>query len=241
MIGSRRRERNKIRNSRIMTKKESLVAGLATLTAIFVDLLIGLCTICILASTIVKPGSWWNRVSGNSMSPTLHNGQVIFTDTGVPTRGDIVLIDASVADGVSGAQTDVSAFVKRIVGLPGDSIQITENGVEIDGVLYEEPYLTEEAREKTDCGILNSFRLGPGEYLVLGDNRGDSMDSRHFGAVSESDILYIQSATPTENFWVKTGFLAILVVINLLFYYAMSYGMMRLAEKIFKFPKYALY
>ena len=76
-------------------------------------------------------------------------------------------------------------FVKRVIGAPGDTVVIrTDGSVTVDGVTLNEPYVNDHFN-----GSNETWRLGPGEYFVMGDNRGDSYDSRDWGLVPASDIL----------------------------------------------------
>ena len=75
-------------------------------------------------------------------------------------------------------------FVKRVIGLPGDTISMIRGNVFIDGVMLEEPYLT-----KKDGDALAPTLVPPNSYFVLGDNRGGSSDSRHWGPVPLENIV----------------------------------------------------
>jgi len=75
-------------------------------------------------------------------------------------------------------------FVKRVIGLPGEEVEIVSGTPRIDGVPLEEPYLTTK-----DSSSMSPLLLGDDEYFVLGDNRRSSNDSRNWGAVPERNIL----------------------------------------------------
>ena len=75
-------------------------------------------------------------------------------------------------------------FVKRVIGLPGEEVEIRRGSVYINGSLIEEPYLT-----SLDHSTLSPTRLDEGEYFVMGDNRRSSNDSRTWGAVPEENLL----------------------------------------------------
>ena len=77
--------------------------------------------------------------------------------------------------------------IKRIVGLPGEYIQIIDNGVRVDEAPLSEPYLS--GGLTTTKGRADKWLLDANEYFVLGDNRGDSEDSRDFGLVKRDLIL----------------------------------------------------
>lgn len=105
-------------------------------------------------------------VAGDSMEPTLHNGQYVFANVISPKveRFNIVCIDM-----------DDKRIVKRLIGLPGEHLTYKDNQLYIDGKKYEEPYLKETYTENID------IRLNENEYYCLGDNRKNSKDSRIYG------------------------------------------------------------
>lgn len=116
------------------------------------------------------------RVDGPSMLPTLHAGQFVAVDRlayrlGAPQRGDIVAI-----------HHDRSELIKRIVGLPGETIAVANGEVRIDGRLYLEPYLPALAT------YTGTWTLGADQYFVLGDNRNNSSDSHVWGPVGRRAI-----------------------------------------------------
>jgi signal peptidase I len=77
-------------------------------------------------------------------------------------------------------------FVKRIVGLPGDTVQVATNGqVSVNGVAINEPYVNDLGNPYGATTVT----LNPNQYFVLGDNRGDSSDSRMWGPVPRNDII----------------------------------------------------
>lgn len=109
-------------------------------------------------------------IVGESMEPTLLNGErgiVILNrfDIYSPSRNDIVLVRKSTYDN--------KVLIKRVVGLPGDVIEIKDNQLFLNSVLYEEPYIKEEMYT-LDLKV----ELGENEIFVLGDNRNNSVDSR---------------------------------------------------------------
>jgi signal peptidase I len=114
-------------------------------------------------------------VRGGSMRPTLEPGQRIAVAPLVrpPARGDLVVL------GSGGREV-----VKRVVGLPGERVRLRGGRLEVDGQAVPEPYLA----EGSGAGELD-LRLGPAEYLVLGDHRAASTDGRDFGPVAADALL----------------------------------------------------
>lgn len=113
-------------------------------------------------------------VIGASMEPTLSNGQEILIDRFSyffvsPGRGDVVVF-------LPNGNENSHYYVKRVVGLPGDTISIQDGYVMINGILYEEDGKYDKME---DGGIAETeIILGEDEYFVLGDNRNNSEDSR---------------------------------------------------------------
>ena len=125
-------------------------------------------------------------VDGNSMENSLHNGDNLIVEefTG-RTRGydrfDIVVFPYRFADN--------TFYIKRIIGLPGETVQIKDGSVYINGSKLDENFGKEEIK---DGGVASeTMILGNDEYFVLGDNRNDSMDSRsdEVGNIKEKDIV----------------------------------------------------
>ena len=113
-------------------------------------------------------------VSGNSMTPTLNDRNYLIIDKMTyrfekPSRGDIVVFKTTLKT-ADGSPKDL---IKRVVGLPGDAVKITEGLVYIDDQLLKESYVLEEF---TDGDI--EVIIPEGQVFVLGDNRDVSMDSR---------------------------------------------------------------
>ena len=122
-------------------------------------------------------------VDGHSMLPNFTTDQFIIVSRlsyvlGQPHRGDVVVFHYPM-------QTDRD-FIKRVIGLPGETVTIFEGRVYIDGNLLDEPYIENFCRGKTCDG---EWLVGPHQYFVLGDNRGASKDSQDFGPVDEKYLV----------------------------------------------------
>ena len=126
-------------------------------------------------------------VKGDSMSPTVLNGDWVFVDRisyrfRDPDREDIIVVKP---------RTQSSRIIKRIIGLPGERIEIADGKVQIKndrqdvGKILQEVYLNLPA---TPAIGINSITLDPKEYFVLGDNRYVSIDSRELGPIDAWSI-----------------------------------------------------
>lgn len=120
-------------------------------------------------------------VDGESMEPTYSCGTCVYTaPISTPLqRGDIVLLDDAHRE----------YALKRIVGLPGESIVLWRGHVFVNGTMLREPYLSKNSFTLADeRSNTTSFQLSANEYFVLGDNRLHSMDSRFYGPVNRHRI-----------------------------------------------------
>lgn len=119
-------------------------------------------------------------VSGDSMLPTLHDGDklLVYKFMYTPKRGDIVTIDTNEQLGKN--------IIKRVIGLPGDTVKIDydKHEVYVNGQLLKEDYINDPTALSGDGAMLNNtvYLLPDGRICVLGDNRNHSMDSR-FGKI----------------------------------------------------------
>jgi signal peptidase I len=122
-----------------------------------------------------------------SMEPTLMIGDRILVDKvsyhlHAVHRGDIVVFSTPPGEN---AGPDVKDLVKRVIGLPGDTISSAGGVVVIDGKPLKEPWLV---KGTVTTGITTQT-IRSGEYFVMGDNRSDSQDSRFFGPIHRSLIV----------------------------------------------------
>jgi len=127
-------------------------------------------------------------VDGTSMTSTLQSGDRVFVNKMSyrlhdPNRGDVVVLHQP----SSGVERDL---IKRVIGLPGEEIEVRSCNVLIDGRLLNEPYLANTPEERTDCGGDTAPQLIPdGHVFVMGDNRGGSQDSRALGPIPTSELV----------------------------------------------------
>ncbi len=119
------------------------------------------------------------NILGHAMSPTLRDGESAFATRQFETleRGEIVAFRYP--------KDESKSFVKRIVGMPGDRIESKAGRILIDGAALTESYVVETNRSGDTWGPVV---LGADEYFMMGDNRSNSSDSRHWGAVRRDAI-----------------------------------------------------
>lgn len=135
-----------------------------------------------------------HQVNGNSMWPNFLDGEYLLTDKlsyrfDEPQRGDVIIFQAP--PGARCPQELHCDFVKRIVGLPGETVSLVDGRVAIDDRILTESYLPDSRTTAITSGSASLPRvtLGPREYYVLGDNRSHSSDSRAWGSVPRENIV----------------------------------------------------
>jgi signal peptidase I len=124
------------------------------------------------------------KVEGTSMMPTLTDQERIFINKftyhlglGSIERGDMVVFWYPLAEDKS--------YIKRVIGLPGDTVYIDAGQVYVNGRPLTESYVPEDYRDRVSW---EEHRIPPGEYFVLGDHRSSSSDSRTWGFVKREKI-----------------------------------------------------
>jgi signal peptidase I len=120
------------------------------------------------------------RIEGQSMEPNLHDGEYVLIDKisyllHAPERGDVVVFTPP---------NNERDYIKRVIGLPGDTVEVRGGQVYVNGAALEEPYLTHFTNS-----IDQTYQVDEGSYFVLGDNRNNSSDSRSFGAITPKSIV----------------------------------------------------
>lgn len=171
-----KRERNKLRFRKILKSTFYALVIVAAVAA--------------LVATLVLPVL---QISGTSMEPTLNNGEiVVLIKTSNLKRGDLC-----------GFAYSNKILIKRVIGLPGDTIFIDEDGtIYINGYALEEPYITEKAFG--ECDIEFPYTVPEEEYFLMGDQRATSIDSRStvIGCIPRDQIIgkLIFKVWPLEEF-----------------------------------------
>lgn len=129
-----------------------------------------------------------HEVKGSSMYATLENGDFLLTDKisyrfHEPSRGDIVVFKSPVNPRVE--------YIKRVIGLPGETIEISDGRTYINSQPLREPYLPQGIVTAPESFLTenNPYTIPEGEYIVMGDNRLNSSDSRVWGTVPAENIV----------------------------------------------------
>lgn len=140
-----------------------------------------LCTNFLFAPTTVK---------GESMSPTFEdNDKILISKISEIERFDIIVFNAPDSD---------ERYIKRVIGLPGDTIEMDNDILYVNGKAYKETYLDENREEISLSKLTGDFTLEEltgeatvpeGKLFVLGDNRLISNDSRRFGFISSEEVI----------------------------------------------------
>ena len=135
--------------------------------------------IAVLALFHITMGSF--KVYGSSMLPTIEEGQYIIVSKatyffGSPHRGDIIVFESP--------QDPKTDLIKRVIGLPGDTVEITDDKVTVNGTTLTEPYTLEPPHY-----FMMPEEIPNGHYFVLGDNRNNSSDSHRGWTVPGQNII----------------------------------------------------
>jgi signal peptidase I len=162
-----------------------------------------------LQAFVVKP----YLIPSESMATTLSIGQRVLVDRVSyhihdVQRGDVIVfhrppLAERLAAGSTDGSRDGEVLIKRVIGLPGDTLSLRSGHVLVDGVLLDEPYVRSVAGmpAPTEPGIVfnengtggwslaQPYTVPAGSYFVMGDNRQDSFDSRYWGTVPKENVI----------------------------------------------------
>lgn len=165
-------------------------SGLGCLVEVVETLVLTLLIFFVIQNFVAQP----YQVQQRSMERTLEPGQYVLVDKLTPRwdaykRGDVVVFNPPAA-----WTPDPTPFIKRVIGLPGDRLEIRDDGrMYVNGVALEEPYTF-----RNDAGVneptvplsdQSSWVVPAGELFVMGDHRQASTDSRAFGPIPESNVI----------------------------------------------------
>jgi signal peptidase I len=143
-------------------------------------------------------------IPSGSMEPTLDIGDRVLVNKlsyrlHDVNRGDLVVFEANEGHGDCGqpvseaaatqAESGIKDLIKRVIALPGETIDLRNNHVVIDDRVLEEPYIAADVATVPTGSIEFPFEVPEGCVFVMGDNRGDSRDSRIFGPIDEDQIV----------------------------------------------------
>jgi len=119
------------------------------------------------------------RIESVSMQPNLYEGEYVIVDKisytlSTPQRGDIIVFE----------KTGQPDLIKRVIGLPGDTVEVRNQQVFVNGVALKEPYIANPPNY-----AFGPVQVEPGRYFVLGDNRSNSSDSHVWGTIPGDTIV----------------------------------------------------
>ena len=125
-------------------------------------------------------------LDGPSMQPGLHSDERVLVNSLAyvfrdPQRGDVIVFHPP--DALT------QRYIKRVIGVPGDTIQLTVNDVFVNNVRLSEPYIALTPKGYTNNPEPEVIHLGADQYFVMGDNRTNSQDSRFFGPITKREII----------------------------------------------------
>lgn len=167
------KEKERSGNKRFLGKYDGLKYGWLKDTKKFVILLV---VLFVVFHNVVG----FSFVKGGSMEPTLEEGDLVLYTRIMPhyKRGDIVSVRIPSGE----------YYVKRIMAMSGDTVELKDGKVYVNEELVEEPYIDGDTLPSSDGIVRYPYTLQEGQVFVMGDNRAVSMDSRSFGAVGVRQI-----------------------------------------------------
>ena len=170
------------------TQQEEQQQPKSTLGSQFIEFIQTLVVFAAIGTAIYLFVAQPHKVSGSSMYPNFHDGDYIITNKisyrfNPPERGDIVVF--------KNPKDQSQDFIKRIVGVPGDKVKVEKGLVFLNGKVLKEPYISSEITTEGGAFLAdgNEVTVPSDHYLVLGDNRNRSSDSREWGYITKEEII----------------------------------------------------
>jgi signal peptidase I len=125
-------------------------------------------------------------VEGQSMEPSFENYNYLITEKvsfyfSQPQRGEVVIFHPPDSPSIN--------YIKRIIGLPGETVEVKNGGVYVNGTRLDEPYLASNEETLSDQATGTKVTLGQDQFFVMGDNREHSRDSRELGPIPKGNIV----------------------------------------------------
>lgn len=166
---------NNLRADRQTERQQALLREVTTTLLITVVLFLGL-----------RYSAQAVPLDGPSMQPGLHTDERVLVNSLAyvfrqPQRGDVIVFHPP------SALTE--RYIKRVIGLPGDTVRLTLTAVYVNGVKLDEPYIAPVPYGTVENPEAESIHLGPDQIFVMGDNRTNSQDSRYFGPITQREII----------------------------------------------------
>lgn len=166
---------NKMHTEEIEDQEPQKSGFLSALVDILETLLLS-----VLLFLIINAVSARIKIDGSSMEPTLHHGEFVIVSKinyrfGEPERGDIVVFDFP--------RNITQEYIKRAIGLPGDTVEIKDQRVFVNGEKISEPYVNAPPNYEGE------WQVPEGSLFVLGDNRNNSSDSHNWGVVPMENVI----------------------------------------------------
>lgn len=184
---AKKKEKKKARKSKKKKRKKDTKPEDINIVKELLSLIVYIGIVVIACFLVINYVGCRSLVDGTSMEPTLHDGDNLWVDKlsyniGEPKRFDVIVFNYD----------ESTTYIKRIIGLPGETVRIDQNGnIFINEMLLKEDYGKERILASNIGRASQTILLGEDEYFVLGDNRNNSQDSRisAVGNVNKEDIV----------------------------------------------------
>lgn len=175
------RRASKTGQTRIRRNLEAIMPLTRQIFSLVKYYVICVAVVLLLTNFVAKPVV----IRGTSMNPTLENFDFALSNRlSIVLGGEIERFDIVVV------QSEEGEIVKRVVGIPGDTISYVNGVLSVNGTQIEEDYIIDDPKKHHHADMdVYEVTLGPDEYFLMGDNRTGSTDSRYFGPFHRSDII----------------------------------------------------